>query len=59
MKVTYVEKGTEHDFKRIDTIKTFFARSYFQASGTSLLYFRIDEFNIKTIAKEDVIKIEQ
>ena len=59
MKITYIEKGIAHDFKRVDTVKTFFAKSYFQAQGTSLLYFRIDEFNIKTIAKEDIITIEK
>lgn len=59
MKITYTEKGTEHDYRRIDTVKTFFAKSYFQPAGTSLIYFRIDEFNIKTLSKEDIIAIEK
>lgn len=59
MKITYTEKGNEHDYKRIDTVKSFFAKSYFQPSGTSLIYFRIDDFNIKTVSKEDIIAIEE
>lgn len=57
MKVTYLEKGAEHDFKRIDHVKSFRARSYFRNGG--LIYFRVDEFNLKVIAEEDIIKIEE
>ena len=57
-KVTYVEKGNVFDFKRIDKEATFYAISYLKASGTSLIYFRLDEYNIKTVSEEDIISIE-
>ena len=60
MKVTYLEKGREHDFKRYgDTVRVFHADSYFKPEGTSLLYFRIDRFNLRVIGEEDIIKIEE
>lgn len=59
MKIRYIEKGKEHDFRRIDRENEFFAIDYFNPQGTSLLYFRIDEFNMKVIAKEDIISIEK
>ena len=58
-KVTFNEKGKEIDFKRIDRKATFYAISYFKAEGTSLIYFRLDEFNLKTISENDVISIEE
>lgn len=59
MKVTYIEKGIEHDFKRIDREKTFFAISCFNPENTGLVYFKTDAFNFKTISKEDIISIEK
>lgn len=58
-KVTYIEKGNVFDFKRIDKKATFYAVSYFKHAGTSLIYFRLDEYNIKTISEEDIISIEE
>ena len=58
MKVTYIEKGPEVNFTRRDVIRTFIALDYFQPEGTSLVYFRLDRYNLKTIAKEDILKIE-
>lgn len=58
-KVTYIEKGPVFDFKRIDKTSTLYAVSYFKAAGTSLLYFKLDEFNLKAIAETDVISIEE
>jgi len=58
MKVTYTEKGIEHDFKRIDMTKQFYAISCFQPAGTSLVYFKLNEYNIKTVPKDDILKIE-
>ena len=57
-KVTYIEKGNVFDFKRIDKEVTFYAISYFKSEGTSLIYFRLDEYNMKTISGEDIISIE-
>ena len=59
MKVTYIEKGREVNFKRIDVEKTFFALSYWKAEGTSLLYFKINQFEIKCIPEDDIIRIEK
>ena len=53
--VKYIEKGPEHDFKRIDHEMYLIARSYFKVGG--LYYFRINEFSIVTIADEDIIHI--
>lgn len=58
MKITYIEKGIERDYKRIDTTKTFFAISFFNPKNTSLLYFKLDPYNYKTIAIEDIIQVE-
>ena len=59
MKVTYIEKGREMNFKRIGAEKTFFALSYWKAEGTSLLYFKVNQFEIKSISEDDIIKIEK
>lgn len=58
MKITYIEKGNEFDFKRIDRESTFYAVSYWKATGTSLIYFKLDEYNIKAIPENDVLSIE-
>lgn len=58
-KVTYIEKGQVFDFKRIDRKATFYAISYWKAQGTSLIYFKLDGFNIKAISETDVISIEE
>lgn len=58
-KVTFIEKGNEFNFKRIDKEITFYAISYFKPAGTSLVYFRLDEYNMKTISEEDIISIEE
>ena len=52
IRVQYVEKGREHDFKRIDKEREIVARSYFTSGN--LYYFRLDEFNYAVIAKEDI-----
>lgn len=53
--VKYIEKGIEHDFRRIDHEMYLIARSYFRNGG--LYYFRINEFNYVTIAEEDILHI--
>lgn len=58
-KVTYIEKGNVFDFKRIDKKTTFYAISYFKPAGTGLIYFRLDEYNMKTISEEDIVSIEE
>lgn len=55
-RVKYIEKGPEHDFKRIDHDRYIIASSYFKSG--SLYYFRVDEFNYTVIADEDIIEVE-
>ena len=59
MKVTYLEKGIEINYKRYgDKVKTFYAISYFKPEKTSLVYFKTDPFNYKVVCENDIIKIE-
>lgn len=44
-------------YRRLYRTVTFRARSYFQPEGASLLYFRLNEFEYKTVAKSDVVEI--
>jgi hypothetical protein len=55
MKITYIEKGKEFDFKRIDRIKTIILSKTFESRG--LLYGYKNQFEIVCIAKEDIIEI--
>ena len=57
MRVTYIEKGIPHDFKRIDTIRTVCGVSSF-ISG-NLLYVKRNEFEYSCIAIEDIISVEE
>ena len=58
-KITYLEKGIPHDFKRIDTTRTVILHECFEPKGTSLLYGYRDTFNVMSIAKEDIISMEE
>ena len=60
VKVIYREKQFINKYKCIDNLKELYARNYF-AGGISgeLYYFRLNEFNYKTLAKEDIISIEE
>ena len=53
--VKYIEKGQEHDYKRIDHVVYIISRDYFKSGG--LYYFRINEFRYVVIAEEDIIHI--
>lgn len=55
--VKYIEKGQEHDFKRVDHEMYLIAREYFK--NGNLIYFRINEFNYVVIADEDIIYIAE
>lgn len=50
LQVRYIEKGQEHDFRRIDKEMCILAISYFTSGN--LYYFRLNEFNYFCIAKE-------
>ena len=57
MIITYLEKGTEHDFKRIDTERK--VKLYRTWKNGGLLYGYKDRFNVACIPLEDIISIEE
>lgn len=57
MTVIYTEKGREIDYRRIDRISSFSAASFFKPDGSSLIYFRLDRYNLKTLSMEDILEI--
>ena len=57
MKITYLEKGTPFDFKRVDHERTVYLYRTWRSGG--LLYGYKDRFNIVSICIEDIIKIEE
>lgn len=59
MKITYRERRFIDRYTCVDTEKTFHATDYFIPEKTSLYYFKVNEFDYKTVAKEDIIRIEQ
>ena len=60
LKVIYRDRIFLDRFRCIDNLKELYAHSYF-TSGISgeLYYFRLNEFNYKTLGKEDIISIEE
>lgn len=56
-KITYIEKGIPCDFKRIDHIRKVTLSRIFYSGG--LLYGYKDRFNVMSIAKEDIIEMEE
>ena len=60
LKIIYRERQFINKYKCIDNLKELYARSYF-TSGIlgDLYYFRLNRFNYKTLAKEDIISIEE
>ena len=60
VKVTYKERHFIGKYKCIDYTKELFAYSYF-TSGISgeLYYFRLNEFNYKSLGIEEIISIEE
>ena len=60
LKVIYRERVFIDTYKCIDYPKELYARSYFTGGiSEELYYFRLNEFNYKSLAKEDVISIEE
>lgn len=47
------------NFKAIERRETFRAVSYWQPEGTELIYFKLDRFNVRTVAKENIVSIEE
>ena len=60
LKVTYRERHFINKYRCIDYTKELFAHSYF-TSGISgdLYYFRLNEFNYKSLNADDIISIEE
>lgn len=46
------------DFRAIERTETFHAISYWEVPGTSLVYFRTDRFNVRSVAKSEIVSIE-
>lgn len=56
MKITYIDRKFIDNFKCIDTIKTIFATPAFTSGN--LLYFKKNQFEYFTIAKDFIISID-
>lgn len=59
MKVTVRHKQPIGDFKAIEKTYSFYAESCWKPAGTSLVYFRLDRFNIRTEAESEIVSIEE
>lgn len=60
VKVIYRDRIFLDRYKCIDNLKELYARSYFTGGiSGDLYYFRLNEFNYKTLSKEDIISIEE
>lgn len=58
MKVTYREQSKVEKYAIKETIHSFYCKRYWIPEGTDLYYFVINDFEIKTVSKENVITIE-
>lgn len=59
MIVTYRERRFLDKYRCIDTERKFKAISFFKPAGTSLYYFKVNEFNNRTVSEDDLISIEE
>ena len=60
LKVIYRDRVFIDKYKCIDNLKELYARSYFTGGiSGELYYFKLDRYNYKTLAKEDIISIEE
>ena len=60
LKVIYRERNFLDKYKCIDNLKELYARSYFTGGiSGDLYYFRLNEFNYKSLSAEDIISIEE
>ena len=60
LKVIYRERQFINKYKCIDNLKELYAHSYFTGGiSGDLYYFRLSEFNYKTLSKENIISIEE
>ena len=59
MKVTIKYNQPIGNFKAIERTETFHAISMFDAPGTSLVYFKTDRFNVRSVAKSEIVSVEE
>lgn len=59
MKVTIKYNVPIGDFRAIERTETFHAVSKWEVEGTSLIYFKTDRYNVRTVAKNEIISIEE
>lgn len=58
MKVTIKYNVPIGDFRAIEKRETFHAISSWEVPGTSLVYFRTDRFNVRSVAKSEIVSID-
>lgn len=58
MRVTIKYNVPIGDFRAIEKRETFHAISSWEVPGTSLMYFRTDRFNVRSVAKSEIVSIE-
>lgn len=59
MKVTIKYNDPIGDFRAIERRETFYAVSKWKPEGTSLVYFKTDRFNVRTVAESEIVSIEE
>lgn len=60
LKVIYRERNFIDKYKCIDNLRELFACSYFTGGiSGNLYYFKLNEFNYKTLGKDEIISIEE
>lgn len=59
MKVTIKYNIPIGNFRAIERTETFHAVSKWEVEGTSLIYFKTDRYNVRTVAKSEIISIEE
>lgn len=47
------------NFRAIERTETFHAVSKWEVEGTSLIYFKTDRYNVRTVAKSEIVSIEE
>lgn len=58
MKVTIRYNEPIGNFKAIERTESFRAIGMWAAPGTSLIYFKTDRYNVRSMAREEIVSIE-
>lgn len=58
MLVTIKYNQSIGDFKAVEKIEQFPVKSIFEIEGTSILYCKVNDFEYKTVSKNEVVSIE-